>query len=359
MPEPTARSAGSEGRTRAAELPAETLVDLWARTRAAHADLFTTWHRATSERFGADFAERLAGEGWPQRRRGATLARLFSDDLRFTILAVGLEPSLLTVASWDEALVPEPLRCRWPWYRVLRAGAALRPVPSPPDSERPGRFRPGVERWKKRAQDRAFRVLLDRWRRSDEKERGAVADDPLDRVDVETLAVPELALLWNLSAVAYMMVTDRWYTALESHHGSDVAREVELFVWADAGAADRDLEIGLAVAHSEGSDVEALLRGFQRAPGEVGILDVRFELKSRDHGVLTHLACPAVRRMEHLDDARLAHCCHICEVAMPMSGHIVSKDIECRPLSIPPRRGPRDVACSWEYRKTSEADGRE
>lgn len=358
MDAPQLESPNGGVRVRAAELPPTSLLDLWRRTRSAHADLFETWHRVASERFGRALAEQLADHGWPQRRRGAQPARLFSDDLRFTIAVVGLEPGLLTVADWDEALVPEPLRCRWRWYRALRAGAALRPSPPAPDPAHPGTFQPSVERLKKQAQDRAFRALLAGWRRSDARDHPQGAADPLERVAIETLPAPALALLFNLASIAYMMGTDRWYTALEQQRGSATARETELAVWTDARAADRDLEIGLAVAGRPGhasSAVETLLRGFARAPGEVGILDVELELKSPDHGVLTHRACPAVRRLEHLDDERLRHCCHICEVAMPMSGRLVDEAIECRPLQLPPRRGPRDYACRWEYRRRRDA----
>ena len=43
-------------------------------------------------------------------------------------------------------------------------------------------------------------------------------------------------------------------------------------------------------------NVETLLRGFQMAPGEVGLVDARFELESPDHGRITHLRCPAHER---------------------------------------------------------------
>ncbi len=357
MGEPIVRHDRFEDQLRAAALPRAVLLDLWQRTRAGHADLFATWHRVASGRLGAEVAERLADEGWPKRGRGASMEQLFSDDLRFTIMAAGLDPSLLTVASWDEGLIPEPLRCRWLWYRGLRLGSKIGLTENPVDRGRPGRFRPEIEKWKKRTQDRAFKALLSMWRRADQRDERRREADPLEQVDASGLSIPALAQLWNLAAVAYMMVTDRWYTAVEARHGGETARELELAVWVDGGAADRDLEIGLGAVRSTGNDVEALMRGFQVAPGEVGILNVDFELRSPDHGILTHKTCPAIRRMEHHDEKRLAHCCHICVVAMPMSGHVVSKDIECRPLVLPPRQGPRDIACQWEYRRVGEAGG--
>jgi hypothetical protein len=342
----------------AASLPHEVLLDLWQRTRAGHADLFSAWYRSVSGRFGADVAEGLADMGWPQRERGASMEQLFSGDLRFTMMAAGLDASMLTVANWDEDLIPEPLRCHWLWYRGLRLGMKLRQTETAVDPDHPGRFLPGLETWKKRIRDQAFKALLSMWRRFDERDERRRDRDPLERVDVNGLSVPALAQLWNLAAVAYMMVTDRWYTTVEAHYGGDTARELELAVWVEGGAADRDLEIGLGAARSTGNDVEALLRGFQIAPGEVGILNVDFELKDSDHGILTHKTCPAIRRMEHRDEERLAHCCQICVLAMPLSGHVVSKDIQCRPLVLPPRRGPRDLACQWEYKRVSQDDWR-
>ena len=99
-----------------------------------------------------------------------------------------------------------------------------------------------------------------------------------------------------------------------------------------------------------GHDVESLLRSFQFAPGEVGILDVELELIDESHGVITHHACPALDRFEHFDDVRLKHCCDICLAGMPISGEMLNPKIECKPLKLPPRRHANDIACQWEYK---------
>lgn len=93
-----------------------------------------------------------------------------------------------------------------------------------------------------------------------------------------------------------------------------------------------------------------MLRSFQFAPGEVGILDVELELHNQNHGTLTHHRCPALDRFEHYDDVRLKHCCDICLAGMPISGEMLNHKIECKPLKLPPRRHANDIACKWEYR---------
>lgn len=268
------------------DLPRDVLASLWKRTAEAHDKLFQTWRDAVSDRLGGGAAERLARDAWPDRSAEA-MDEVFLEDLRVVVEVVRAMPEMLTVVEFNQALVPESLS--------------------------------------RAASDRAAPRL-------------------------EELDQSALAQLWNLAALAYMMVTERWYAAVEARYGDATAQELEKEVWLDRGAAEHDLKIGLRALDVTGNDVEALLRGFQFAPGEVGILKVEFELRGPDHGVLTHRTCPALDRFERKDPARLKHACEICIAGMPLSGEVLSNDITCRPLKLPPRLHPGDIACQWEYR---------
>jgi hypothetical protein len=275
------------------DLPRDVLTSLWKETAAAHDKLFQTWRDAVSDRLGEGVADRLARDAWPDGS-GKAMDEVFLEDLRVVVEVVRAMPQMLTVVEFNEALVPESLS---------RAGS-----------------------------DRAA-------------------------PRVEELDQSALAQLWNLAALAYMMVTERWYAAVKARYGDDTAQEFEKEVWLDRGAAEYDLKIGLRALDVTGRDVEALLRGFQFAPGEVGILNVEFELQGPDHGILTHRTCPALNRFERKDPNRLKHACEICIAGMPLSGEVLSKDITCRPLKLPPRLHPGDIACQWEYRiERSEDD---
>lgn len=168
-------------------------------------------------------------------------------------------------------------------------------------------------------------------------------------LNVETLSNESLLMLWNLSTLTYVMQTSRWVECISAHFDHATALKLEQEVWVDRGGAEEDLRYGLIAAGAEKGDVETLLRGFQMAPGEVGLVDAEFTLESSEHGWITHRRCPAHDLFRDSDKARLENSCVICVVAMRLSGEMVNDRIRCRPASLPPHKENTDHACRWEY----------
>jgi len=338
---------------KAHELPRETLVDLWRRTAQAHELLSETWSAAVAQKYGEDVADAVALRGWPLRKSGATPKELFFDDLRFIVAATELKPDMLTVAKQDQAETPWELSSDRSWFQLFVSTSRLLGARSRSRHGKPywvggpGRVR-GLARGK--GIDVGFALLLKAWQSS----QGArVSEIDIEAFEQKVASVYDemtLALLWNYAALAYMLGTDRWYTGVRERYGDDAAQKLEKNVWIDRGAAEHDLSIGQQAMAVTGDDVESLLRSFQFAPGEVGILEVEFELIDEKHGIMTHHACPALDRFEHFDDVRLKHCCDICIAGMPISGEMLNRKIDCKPLKLPPRADANDIACRWEYR---------
>ncbi len=335
------------------ELPRETLVDLWRRTEQAHELLCGTWFGAVADKYGRDIAEAVALEGWPLRKTAATPKELFFDDLRFIVAATELKPDMLTLARRDQAEIPEVLSGDRSWFQWLVSAAQLGGGHSKSNAGKPdwvgtpGRAR-GFARGK--GIEIGFVVLLKAWQASQGNHASRIDTVAFEHEVSNDFDQKTLALLWNFAALSYMLATDRWYTGVRKRYGDEAAQELEKDVWIDRGAAEHDLSIGQEALGVTGGDVESLLRSFQFAPGEVGILDVEFELIDENHGILTHHACPALDRFEHFDDIRLKHCCDICIAGMPISGEMLNRKIECKPLKLPPRRDTNDIACRWEYK---------
>ena len=349
-------SPSFDPRRKAYELPQQTLVDLWRRTAVAHTKLRATWHAAVSEAYGKRVAELAAIAGWPRLAAGASDKELFYDDLRFIVAACELQPSMLTVARNSRGELPKELSAGRSWFGTLVTASARRHKATKPRREpawvgSPGRL---AGRLRGSGIQIGFTLLLKAWQASQGKRPLPFDVDDFERKVATDLDEETLALLWNHAALAYMLGTDRWYTQVEKRYGDEAARRLEKEVWVERGAAEHDLQIGLDAMGVEGRDVESLLRGFQFAPGEVGIINVDFELKGEDRGVLTHRTCPALDRFEHFDEKRRQHCCDICLSAMPISGEMLSKKIKCTPLKLPPRKDANDIACRWAFTRVPE-----
>lgn len=183
---------------------------------------------------------------------------------------------------------------------------------------------------------------------------GTYAEDLLPEtfdqgLDLDGLSNEALVLLWNLATLTYVMQTSRWVQVLSPRYDHATALRLEKQIWIERGAAEDDLRFGLIAAGQEKGNVETLLRGFQFAPGEVGLVDAEFTLESPDHGWITHKYCPAHETMQDTDRERLENCCVLCVTAMRISGEMVDENIRCRPASLPPYKDATDHACKWEY----------
>ena len=338
---------------KAHELPRATLVGLWRRTEEAHEKLCETWFAAVAERYGRDVADAVALGGWPLKKTGATPKELFFDDLRFIVAATELQPDMLTVADRDQAETPDELSGGRSWFQWFVSSSRLLGGQARPRSGKPAWVgSPGSARGFARGKgiDLGFAVLLKAWQASQGTHASEIDTEAFEHKVSSEYDTKTLALLWNYAALAYMLATNRWYTGIRKRYGDEAAQKLEKDVWIDRGAAEHDLRIGQEAMGVTGDDVESLLRSFQFAPGEVGILDVEFELIDENHGIMTHHACPALDRFEHFDDVRLKHCCDICIAGMPISGEMLNRKIECKPLKLPPRVDSNDIACRWEYR---------
>lgn len=168
-------------------------------------------------------------------------------------------------------------------------------------------------------------------------------------LDLETLSQEALVLLWNTATLTYVMQTSRWTDLLTQRFDQNTALKLERDAWLDCGGAEDDLLFGLKAAGAEKGNVETLLRGFQFAPGEVGLVDARFTLENPQHGFITHKRCPSKERFGEANKERLESNCVLCVIAMRKSGDMVNENIRCRAVDIPPYKTDPGHACRWEY----------
>lgn len=138
-----------------------------------------------------------------------------------------------------------------------------------------------------------------------------------------------------------------WYLALKEKAGDDLAFACDRMVW------DRmevhDVEVTRRLFNIGGNDVTAVLKALQMSPWTWN-LEHRFDLKNANHGVWTVTRCPTLLALESEGDGREGRICGRIETELiALRAHSTNPRISVTPLKLPPRAGPDEVHCQWQF----------
>lgn len=79
------------------------------------------------------------------------------------------------------------------------------------------------------------------------------------------------------------------------------------------------------------------------------VYPVEYDIKNEYHAVVTVKKCPSLEWCEKNDPDRIVPMCQLNEPQI-IDKYKVSQDVKLTALKLPPRQGPDDVACAWEYK---------
>ncbi len=269
-----------------ASLPKDKLIYLFHTAMGAHANFFGLWRKASVDLCGEEVTQELSAIVYPNLASyGGDVRTVFYEELNFISMCMPDMASMLTVARYEEGLLPP----------VLNQEMEL--------------------------DDLSSNALVLLWNLA-----------TLTYVMQTSRWTETLRQRFN-NSIALRLEKEVWVD-----HGG--AEDDINFGLTAIGETPESLGSG---------NVETLLRGFQYAPGEVCVVDAEFKLESPDHGWITHKYCPAHDMMRDTDKERLENCCMLCVISMRLSGELVNKNIRCRPASLPPHKVLTGHACQWEY----------
>ncbi|MFN8543400.1 MAG: hypothetical protein U0807_04255 [Candidatus Binatia bacterium] len=108
--------------------------------------------------------------------------------------------------------------------------------------------------------------------------------------------------------------------------------------------------------HIEGDDVLSLLKIFQVAPDGAGgqFYEFDYDIKDRNHVVLTFTRCPSLSYFEATGTDRDIHC--LCgpggveDRAFTEFCKLTNADMKCKALQVPPREDKNGICCRWEFK---------
>jgi len=160
-----------------------------------------------------------------------------------------------------------------------------------------------------------------------------------------------LVRLLKASAKLYVGIGGLYHRAIRERYGMDVALEFERKIW----RRNEVLEVQRVneAMNTEGNDVAALFKFCQLDPGIGGIMEIEYDLKNNNHGIMTVKYCQSLAYFERHGETDLQK--FVCEVLdkegfAEIARECFNPKMKARPLKLPPRKSKDEVACQWEFK---------
>lgn len=169
------------------------------------------------------------------------------------------------------------------------------------------------------------------------------------RPDIKYADFSKEMLLKALDAYAnYIRRVDGvWYLTVKEQVDDDMAFKCDSLVWDRMEIHDVDLT--RKMFNIQTNDVAAMLKALQMSPWTWN-LEHHFELVSPNRGIWTVTRCPTLLALEKEGEGRERRiCCQIETHLYEIRAAFVNPKMKVTPLKLPPRNGPDEIHCQWEF----------
>jgi hypothetical protein len=160
-----------------------------------------------------------------------------------------------------------------------------------------------------------------------------------------------LVRMWGAAAKLYIGIDGLWYTLIKERFGEQTAMELEQEIW--RRATPPEAKRAAEALNIQGNDVATCFKTWQVDPGGAGILDLEFDLKNKNHGILTVKHCASLDYFERhgYSNEAIKWMCEIIDgKGFEDYAHVFNPKIEVAPLFLPPRKSRDKIACQWELK---------
>jgi len=170
---------------------------------------------------------------------------------------------------------------------------------------------------------------------------------------MEDFSKEALIRLWQLGGKLYLGLDGIWFGVIKERFGEELAVELDTEVWKRVEMPE--WQRCTAAMNIQGDDVATMFKVMQIDPGGAAIMDMEFDLKNRNHGIVTFKRCAPLEWIEkHGTPARQKNACDMDITWFNDWAHMLNPKIKVTPLKLPPRKSKDEVACIWEFKLEEE-----
>ena len=158
-----------------------------------------------------------------------------------------------------------------------------------------------------------------------------------------------LVRLVEAASKDYIGLDGLWLAAIRRRYGDKVAFDCSKEVW-DVGYL-HEIQRGTRAMNISGDDIATMFKYFQIDPGFGAMFKVKCELRNPDLGVVTVTHCNTLNYAERHKKPELQKLACV-ELDLPLfakTAHLFNPNIKVKPLKLPPRKSPDEIACQWEF----------
>ncbi len=148
---------------------------------------------------------------------------------------------------------------------------------------------------------------------------------------------------------AWIELEGGWEEEVEKRYGVDVAMGCDLQMW--LGCAERCNTRYVKIARIPMKNAVDCLKALQLPLDNTmgAVYPTKQEIRNENHAIVTVTKCPSLEFYEKSAPHRIVPMCHIVEPPL-IDRYKVSRDVQLFATKLPPRKGPDDIACQWEYK---------
>ncbi|MFC1944971.1 DUF6125 family protein [Chloroflexota bacterium] len=155
--------------------------------------------------------------------------------------------------------------------------------------------------------------------------------------------------LLNAYAEYVRRIDNLWYLAVKQGLGEDEAFADDMKIWEKMTL--HELDVTCSLFKIRGNDVSSMMKALQMSSWlKISKLGYHMQLKSPSHSVLTITNCPTLATLEREGSGREEKICLQIETKrFNIIAGFFNPMIEVKALKLPPRQGPDETACLWEF----------
>jgi len=151
---------------------------------------------------------------------------------------------------------------------------------------------------------------------------------------------------------SWVILADSWLYSIKSRYGLAEAQYCECDAWCNVYLRIMPYYMKLLANVDDPSKIDVM--GWQKAgqfalDGPMGYIPQTLEIISKDHVIMTMTDCMGLRHFETKDPSRTQWMCRVVEQAAMDAAVSFNPKIKVKPLKLPPRKSPDEIACQWDF----------